>query len=182
MRSDALLSFVPIGGNLSLVAGAGVDIPSSNTIDLLGNGVGVAPSSIIGTATLFGTDMGIGGFRPEINAVIGTALTAVAGSTLNAKLQAAADLGAAGNYQPDTWNTLAETGPMTAANLAANTVFMRFPWLPVFPQTLRPRFLRLLFSPSAGGSFTAGTVACALVTLVRDDQANKQAAKNFSVS
>jgi hypothetical protein len=43
MRSDALLAFVPIGGNLSLVAGAGVDIPSSQTIDLLGVGVGVAP-------------------------------------------------------------------------------------------------------------------------------------------
>jgi hypothetical protein len=114
--------------------------------------------------------------------VIGTALVAVAAATLNAKLQAAADLGAAGNYQPDAWKTLAETGPLTAAQLAANTVFARFPWLPVFPATLRPRFLRLLFSPSAGGSFTAGTVACALVTFVRDDQANKQAAKNFSVS
>lgn len=181
MRSDALLAFVPIGGNLSLVAGAGVDIPS-NVIDLLGKGVGVAPGSIIGNATLFGSDQGIGGFRPEINAVIGTALTAVAASTLTGKLQAAADQGAAGNYQPDTWNTIAQTGAMTAAQLAAGTVFLRFPFLPAFPATLRPRFLRLLFSPSAGGSFSAGTVAAALVTFVRDDQANKLAARNYSVS
>jgi hypothetical protein len=61
-------------------------------------------------------------------------------------------------------------------------VFARFPFLPVFPSTLRPRFLRLLFSPAAATNFTAGTVAAAIVTVVRDDQANKQAAKNFSVS
>jgi hypothetical protein len=103
-------------------------------------------------------------------------------ATLNTALQAAADQGAAGNYQPSTWKTLVETGPLTAAQLAANTVFARFPWLPVFPATLRPRFLRLLFSPAAATNFTAGTVAAALVTVVRDDQANKQAAKNFSVS
>jgi hypothetical protein len=181
MRIESLLSFVPIGAPLSLVGGAGVAIPS-NVIDLLGAGVGVAPPSIIGNAALFGTDLGIGQFRPEINAIIGTALVTANAATLNAALQAAPDTGAAGGYVPGAYQTLVETGPLTAAQLAANTVFARFPFLPVFPATLRPRFLRLLFSPAAATNFTAGTVAAALVTVVRDDQANKQAAKNFSVS
>src|SRR4051812_9184543 len=148
MRVDALLSFVPIGAPLSLVGGAGVAIPS-NVIDLLGAGVGVAPPSIIGNASLFGTDMGIGQFRPEINAIIGTALATANAATLNTALQAAADTGSAGGYLPGAYQTLVETGPLTAAQLAANTVFARFPFLPVFPATLRPRFLRLLFSPAA---------------------------------
>ena len=182
MRSDALLAFVPIGGNLSLVAGAGIAIPSTNVIDLLGAGVGVAPPNIIGNVATFGTDMGIGGFRPEINAVVGTGLVTANAATLNAALQAAPDTGAGGGYLPGAWQTLAETGALTAAQLAANTVFMRFPWLPAFPANLQPRFLRLLFSPLAATNFTAGTVAAALVTFVRDDQANKFAAKNFTVS
>jgi hypothetical protein len=167
---------VPIGGNLAIL---GADVPSTNVIDLLGEGVGVAPSSIFGNPTLFGAPdaMGVGGPRPELNVTLGTAFAG--GTSLNAKLQAAADLGTP-TYQPSTWNTLAETGAILTANLTANTVIMRFPWLPPFPAGLRPRFLRLLFTPS--GTFTAGTIASALVTLVRDDQFNKYAAKNYSVS
>jgi hypothetical protein len=186
MRSDALLAFVPLGSPLSLVGGAGVAIPSPNVIDLLGAGVGVAPPSIIGNAALFGTDMGIGGARPELEVAIGTAVTTGNSATLNVALQAAADQGAAGNYQPGTWQTIVETGGMAVANLTAGQVIARFPWLPVFPSTLRPRFLRLLFSPiksdGTAVNFTAGTIAFALVTTVRDDLANKQAAKNYSVA
>ena len=47
-------------------------------------------------------------------------------------------------------------------------------------QLLRPRFLRLLFTPV--GTFTAGTIASALVTFVRDDQFNKYAAKAYQVA
>jgi hypothetical protein len=184
MRSDALLAFVPIGSPLSLVGGAGVAIPSPNIIDMLGLGVGVAPSSasIIGNATLFGTDMGVGGQRPELNVAIGTALTTSTSATLNVALQAAADQGAAGNYQPSTWNTLVETGYMAVGNLTAGAIVARFPWLPAFPANLRPRYLRLLFSPLAATSFTAGTIASALVTTVRDDMAQKFAAKNYTVA
>lgn len=184
MRSDALLAFVPLGSALSLVGGAGVAIPSTNVIDLLGAGVGVAPSSssIIGNAALFGTDMGVGGMRPELMVSIGTALATSNSATLNVALQAAADQGAAGNYQPSTWNTIVETGPMAVANLTANAIIARFPWLPSFPANLRPRFLRLLFSPAAATNFTAGTIASALVVPCRDDQANRFAAKNYTVA
>lgn len=177
MRSDALLAFVPLGAALSLVSGNNVAV-QSNVIDLLGMGAGQAPTNIIGNATVFGQDPGIGQFRPEIAAAIGTA---VAGSTsINAQLQYAVDSGVGGGYQPGTWNTIAETGAIAIANLTANTVFMRFPFLPAFPAGTIPRFVRLQFTPV--GTTTAGTVAFALVTLIRDDQANKFASKNFTVA
>lgn len=181
MILDSQLNFVPIGGNLSLIAAAGVDIPSTNVIDLLGTGVGTPPAAIIGNASTFGMDPGIGGERVELNCVIGTALVSAGGGTVNTKLQYAADLGSGGNYQPDTWQTVAETGPKTAAELAAQTVFARFPWLPAAPANLRPRFVRLLFSVETA-AVTAGTVAAALVTPTRDDQANKNATNNYKTA
>lgn len=184
MILDALLNFIPIGGNLSLVAGAGISIPSSNVIDLLGLGVGQNPanSAIIGTPAngLFGEDSGLGAIKPQVQVNIGTGLVAVGGSTLNIALQAAPDT--AVTFQPGTWQTLVETGPLTAAQLAANTVCARFDWPPAFPANLQPRYMRLLFSPSAGGSFSAGTVSSAIVTMVRDDFSGKYAARNYSFS
>ena len=182
MRSDALLAFVPIGAPLSIVLNSGQNV-SSGIIDLLGEGVGLAPTNIIGSQTaIFGQAdaMGVGGMRPELNVTVGTAGVG-ATSTLNVALQAAADQGAAGGYQPSTWNTLAETGVIAVANLTANTVIARFPWLPPFPANLRPRYLKLLFSV-ATANMTAGTISSAIVTTVRDDQFNKFAAKNFSVA
>lgn len=180
MITDALVSFVPIGVPKSLVAGAGVSIFSS-VIDLLGQGVGTAPQNIIGNRATFGEDAGIGGKRAQLEVLITTALVAVGGSTLNIAYQAAPDQGAAGGYQPGTWQTLAETGPLTAAQLAAQVKAARFDFMPSFPENLNPRYLRLAFIPSAGGSFSAGAVQ-APVTMVRDDQANRQAAANYSVS
>lgn len=187
MIIDALVSFVPIGGNLSLVAGAGVTIPSQSIIDLLGQGVGTAPANIIGTRTTFGTDQGVGGKRPELNVVVGTAVTAAAGTTLKAALQAAADQGAAGNYQPSTWKDVVSQDNIALADLVAGAVIFRTPFLPTMPPGLMPRYLRLLFSPSINnitpsGNFTAGTIASAVVTMARDDQANKYAGRNFAVA
>lgn len=180
MFSDALLSFVPLGAPLSIVAGAGVSVRST-VIDLLGAGVGVAPPSIIGNATLFGTDMGIGGLRPELLINVGTAFVTANASTLNVALQAAPDTGSGGNYQPGTWQTLGESGALTAAQLTANQTIFRSPWLPVFPPNLRPRYLSLYFQVPSGLNFTAGTIANALNVTVRDDLANKQAAANYTV-
>lgn len=189
MLIDSLLSFIPIGGNLSLVGGAGVDIRSA-VIDLLGPGAGVAPSNIIGNVTLFGAPdaMGVGGLRPELNVSIGRALVSAGGARLNVALQAAPDLGTP-TYQPGTWQTLGESGPITVAQAIANTVVARLPWLPPFPANLRPRFLSLLFSPlptiAAPGTplaFSDGTISSALVVPCRDDQFNRFAAKNYSVA
>lgn len=184
MRTDALLAFIPIGGNLSMVAAAGVDIPSTNTIDLLGLGVGVvAPPgspSIYGNTTVFGQAdaMGVGGIRPELNVTTGTAFTTASAATLNVQLQGAVDDGT-GN--PGTWQTFGESGELTAAQLTASTVIARLPWLPPFPENLRPRFLRLNFAIGAGVDFTAGTIASALVTTVRDDWFQRQGASNYTL-
>jgi hypothetical protein len=187
MITDALVAFLPIGSNLSLVGGVGIEF-TSNVVDLLGAGVGVAPPNIIGTRTTFGTDMGVGSKRPELNVSIGTALVANTASTiLRIALQAAADQGAAGNYQPSTWTDIVSEDGIALSNLTAGAVPFRVPYLPTFPPSLMPRYLRLKFSPQIGGtypsgSFSAGTIASALVTMVRDDMAQKYAAKNFAVA
>lgn len=181
MISDALVAFVPIGSPLSLIGAAGAAIPSG-VIDLLGQGVGTAPQNIIGTRSTFGTDMGIGDRRPEINVAIGTAIIAASSSTLKIALQAAADQGAGGAYQPSTWTDIVSEDGITAANLVAGAVPFRVPFLPTFPPGLMPRYLRLLFSISSLGAFSAGSVASATVTRNRDDQANKYSAKNFTVA
>lgn len=188
MITDQLLNFVPIGGPLSLVGGAGVTIRST-VIDLLGQGVGTPPANIIGNVAIFGAPdaMGVGNQRPELNVTVGTALTGAAGLTLKAALQAAPDLGVGGNYQPGAWVDLGSQDGITLAQGAANTVIMRLPWLPPFPFNLRPRYLSLLFSPVSNGgavpsgNFTAGTISSALVVMSRDDYFIKNAAKNYSV-
>ena len=177
MRSDALLSLVPIGGNLSLVTGGANAVASTNIIDLLGNGVGTAPTSIIGTATVFGTDMGIPSMRPELNIVTGSANWA-GGTSLTVSLQGAVDSGTP-TYQPGTWITFGEVPGITTAELLANTVIGRLPWLPAWPSNVLPRYLRLLFTPV--GTYTTGVIGSAIVTIVRDDQANKYQSKNFVV-
>ena len=182
MLIDNLCSFVPLGAPLSLVAAAGVNIPSSQMYDFAGVGAGVAPPSIWGTPTSYGQAdaMGVGGERPELVVSIGVLPVTGNSATLNAALQAAADNG---SNQPGTWNTIGESGAIGVTNLAAGTVFCRLPWLPPFPANLRPRFLRMLFQVPSATNFTAGTIAWALVVPPggRDDQFNKYVPKNFAV-
>ena len=182
MITDALLNFVPIGSPLAVTSAA---VASPGIIDLSGAGLGVTPPNWWGaptatgqTPTVFGSPdaMGVGGPRPELNITTGTVAWS-GGTSLNVALQGAIDNG---SNQPSTWNTFVESGTILTANLTANTVIFRCPWLPPFPASLRPRFLRLLFTPS--GTFTTGTIASALVTFVRDDEFNKYAAKSFQVA
>lgn len=184
MFLDAQLSFVPVGSPLSIVAGAGIDVPSTNVIDLLGLGAGNPPTNvIIGNVTNFGAPdaMGVGGLRPELLVNVGDAFVTGTSATLNVALQGAPDAGTP-TWQPGTWQTIAETGELTAAQLTAEQTIMRMPWLPPFPANLRPRFLRLLFQVPAATLFTAGTIANAVVVPCRDDQFQKYAAKNYSVA
>lgn len=186
MYTDALLSFVGIGGNQSMVGGAGVSIvmaPGGVALDLLGAGVGVAPPNIFGTSFgTFGTDFGIGVRKPLLAVAVGTAFATGNLATWNIAFQLAADQGAAGGYQPSTWYTADETGAQTVANAPANAIIARFDWPPAFPATLRPRYARLLMQVPAGTNLSAGTIAYALVTLDRDDLSIRNAQKNYSVS
>ena len=196
MRSDAQLAFVPIGGNLSLVGGAGIGIPSTQVIDLLGQGVGTAPQNIIGNTPTtgfnsgnFGTDVGIGRYKAQVAVFLGTTtITTANGATLNIAFQGAEDTGLAGLYQPGAWQTFMDTGYMTAAQLnlllptaAQASPIGRFDFPPAFPSNFSPRYLRLLFQPLTATNFTAGYIAAALVTTVRDDLGQKFAARNFTI-
>ena len=161
-------------------------IPSPGVIDLLGLGVNVPATNIIGNTPStgfnsgrFGADMGIGRYKPMVDVVIGTAVTTADSCTLNVQFQGAED---SGSGVPGTWQTFMETGPMTAAQLTANTVCARFDFPPAFPANFSPRFLRLNFAVPAAELFTAGTISYAIVTTVRDDQANAYAARNYAVS
>lgn len=184
MRIDASIAFVPVGVPQSLVGAAGVSFPSVYTVDLLGSGVGTAPTVIFGTPSVYGSAdaAGVGLKRVEMAVAVGTAFATSNSATLNVQLQGAIDTGSGGGYQPGTWNTFVETGTITAANLTAGSVIMRFPWLPPFPFNLRPRYLRLNFSIPSGTNFTAGTIAYAVPTLGRDDFASAYAARNYVVA
>ena len=176
MITDSLVNFIPLSTPLAITTG---DIPSTNVIDLLGTGAGTAPAGIIGNRTVFGMDVGIGGVRPQLEVLVTTGFTTSDAATLNIEFQAAIDNG---SYQPGSWVTLVETGAIAVANLAAiGTKAARFDFPPAFPESLQPRFLRLLFSVGSGLTFTAGAVL-APVTMVRDDTANRYQPANYSVA
>lgn len=185
MLTDALLNFAPIGSNQSMVGGAGVSIviaPGGVALDLLGAGVGVAPASIIGTASVFGTDFGVGVRKALLACAVGTAFATGNAATWNLALQFAQDTGAVGGYQPGTFHTVIETGAQPVSYATAGALIGRFDWPPQLPANFQPRFARLLMQFPAATNLSAGTIAYALVTMDRDDQANQFAAKNFAVA
>ncbi len=175
MFNDALVNFVPLGSNLPILAAA---VPS-NVFDALGTGVGTAPQVIIGNRTLFGTDLGIGGPKPQLQVNTNVAFATSASATLAIAFQGAPDTGVGGGYVPTTWTTIVDQPGLTIAELAANSVVFRMDWPAALPANLNARFFRLLFTPSA--AYTAGSIGSATVTMGRDDQANKYATKNFTV-
>jgi hypothetical protein len=177
MMIDTLANFVPLGSNLPIL---GVPV-ASNPYDALGVGVGVAPPVIIGNRTLFGTDLGIGGNKPQLEVLTNVAFAGPAGALLAIAFQGAPDTGAAGGYQPGAWTSLLNQDGLTIAELAAQSVVFRMDWPPALPANLNARFFRMLFTPVAASAFTAGSIGAAFVTMGRDDQANKYATKNFTV-
>ena len=182
MMIDSQLAFTSVGSNQTLIGGAGINIPSTNVIDLLGQGSGTAPTNIIGlpSSGLFGTDFGIGSEVEELQVTIGTAPTTSNGALLNVAFQAAPDT--ATTHLPGTWVTLAETGPLALANTGASAIVARFKFPVAVPPGLSPRYVRLLYQPGAAANFTAGTIQSAFITPVRDDFANKWMSSNYVVS
>ena len=192
MFLDALVNFgANTGTPFSLILAAGL-WPLPNVIDLFGNGVGQAPTSIYGRTSNLGPggDMGITSTRPELFIQIGTAAATATGAQLNMALQAAPDPGSAGNYTPaaSAWQTIGESGYMTAAQLTKGLTIFRSPWLPNFPAGLNPRFFRiaaiigtLASGDTAAVSFTAGSISWAGVTQGRDDYAIGFQPKNYAV-
>lgn len=166
MLTDARLVFVPDVAPLSIVAAAGVSVPS-NVLDLMDVGVGLPPPNIIGNASVFQTDLGVGVRHPNIAIAVGVAFTTATGATLNIALQGAPDTGAGGGYQPGTWTTITETGPIPVTSLTAQTALNKMEITPDLAPF--PRFLRLLFQVPAATDFTAGTIAYAKITFFSDN-------------
>lgn len=175
MLIDSLVSFVPIGSPINLSGGTA----ASGVYDLLGLGVGVIPSERIigqnGGTYYFGEDSGIGGNKPQVQVNLGSVAPA-GGTSLNVQFQGAPDTS---NGNPGTWVTYVETGAILLASLTANLIVARFDFPPSFPANAHPRFLRLNFV--IAGTFTAGTISSAIVTMDRDDWASAFQAKNFVV-
>jgi hypothetical protein len=182
MQLDSQLNFVPVGGPpLSFVGALGAGFPAPNVIDILGSGVGTAPQNVIGNRVLFGEDPSIGGIKIQIEAAIGVAAVTITAATLNMQFQGAPDTGVGGGYLPGAWTTYEETGPITAANLVAGQT-IRMDWAAVFPEGQPlPRYIRINFATPAATQFTVGNVSYVITTMVRDDQTNKFAAKNYTV-
>lgn len=178
--TDSPLAFVPIGAPLSLVAAAGVDVVSTNVIDLMGDGVGTTVTNIWGNSTLpFSPDArGVGRPVPLIDILIGTAFVNDTGTpTLTIEYQGAPDDGSGG---AGTYETYRATGALATANLTAGQR-IRMEFVPPFPLNDRPRFLRLNFAIAAGTNYSAGTIAAAVVVTDRDDWFVGQQARNFTV-
>ena len=180
MLLDGSLNFVQPGAPLSLVAAAGVAVPSPNIIDLVGSGAGTPPGNYIGTRSVFGADTGLGDNRLLLACIVGTSFTTGNSATLNVQFQGAVDQGSGGAYQPGSWITLVETGAIAVANLVSGKYIARFDWPPAFPAATLPRFLRLNFAVASATNFTAGTIAFAGPTFIRDDIVF--GAKNFTVA
>lgn len=176
--NDALAGFVYSTSPLSLVAGAGVDVPT-NPIDLMGDGVATTVRNIWGNSTLpFSPDArGVGNPIPQIDIIIGTALATASSATVNVQLQGAEDNGSG---SPGSYQTYRETGPITAAQGTAGQR-IRLDFAPPFPLNDRPRFLRLNFEIPAGTTFTAGTILSAQVVTTRDDWYVGQQSRNYSL-
>lgn len=182
MQLDALVSFLQFGAPpVSAVAAAGATIPIGNVIDLLGNGVGQAPTAIIGNTTLWGADPGIGRVKPEIFANVGTAFATSDSCTAQFSLQYAADTGAAGGYLPGTWYDSSQTQAHAASVMTAGQV-IRMDITPAPPEVPTPRFVQLVMKTPSGEVFTAGTITSAGVTMARDDNTSKNQAANYVVA
>lgn len=184
MLRDALVSFG--GAPYSIVAGAGVATPSS-ILDLLGLGVGVAPVNIIGNATVFGSDPGIGWPRAQGEVIVSTPFTTANAATMNFIYQGAVDSGSGGGYLPGTWQTIAESGYLAVTDLDSvvatdpdGAIAWQFDFEPTHPISFRPRFLRLLAQPLAATNFTAGAIKVP-VTLGLDQLKQKWQARNYVV-
>ena len=181
MLVDSKVGFVIAGSPLSLVAAAGVAIPT-DPYDFLGSGPGTPVNNIHGNATLPGQPdaMAVGPQRPEVVVAIGAAATNGTGTPgLTVQFQVAPD---DGSNNPGTWTTIWQSGEYLVAQLTAGAIIARIPWTPPVPVNIRPRFCRLNFAVSAAEAFGAGTIAYAQVTTVRDDPYQLQASKNYSVS
>ena len=175
MITDQLVNFLPPSSNQAVMNA----VVYSNVVDLLGVGAGITPEQanvIIGsTVSTFGADQGVGIIVPELICAVGTAFAGA--GTLTTTFEGAEDNGSG---SPGAYQVFDQSPAMTIAQLTAASFFYRRKWPIEYPDGFNPRFLRLGFTPSA--TFTAGTIAYAVVTMGPTAQFNKYQGKNFVVA
>lgn len=180
MQSDALLNFVQPGGSATAVGSAGAVVPIGNVIDLLGNGSGSAPTSIIGNVSTFGHDPGIGRVKPVVQIIVGTSFTTANSATAVFALQYAADAGSP-SYVPGTWYISSATEPHAASVMVAGArINMGF--TPAPPEVPRPRFIRLVLIVPSATNFNAGAINFAGPVMVADTLAFRQQPRNYAAA
>lgn len=138
-----------------------VTAASDGVIDLAGVGVGNAAPNFIGTADIFGEDIGIGDgpSPPQLDVTVTEAFDAGGAATLQVQWQASIDDGT-GN--PSSWTTIEETPALALAVLTLGAK-IGFAVPPLPPQLQTARFLRANYVV-ATGPMTAGKVTSAVVT------------------
>lgn len=185
MLDDGLVTFMPFGSPALSLANlaAGSTVAAPVIFDTLGLGVGVAPQGVIGLpGSIYGQDSGVNMRKMFIQAVVGAAFATATAATLSMQFLGAVDTGAAGGYQPGTFQVFDAVDSIAAAALGAGQA-IRMDWPVAAPGAPKPRFFKVQFvvSPAASGIFTAGTIFAITVTPGRADISSlKQANSNFS--
>lgn len=155
-------------------AGITTNTASTNVIDLTGG-----QTLIIGNASAFGEDLGIGDgvAIPKIGVYVGSIGIATTNSaTLNIAFQGNAVASSAADAN---WITYIETGPIAASHLDPYALIAAFDWPKVQVEAAMPRWVRLFYQV-ATGTFTTGTLS-AYVMLQRDDWQTPKYPSNFVV-
>lgn len=189
MKSDLNLIFT--GGNLAAQVPLGVDMPSTGVLDLAAGAMldtstvttYAACPMIIGNATVFGEDLGIGDEKLPLAVFLGGTNWA-GGTSLNIAIQGAVDA-SGGTYPANlsglTWTTYAESGPQLTAQLLANRKFPMPDWPHRAIGAALPRFIRLLYDVT--GTFSGGgSIAFAGFVLQRPDNPVGQYPSGFTVA
>ena len=151
---------------------------STSVIDLAGLGSGTTVSNIIGNATVWGQDIGVGDVpgTPKLYVTVGTALAG--GTSLNVQFQGAPDNGSG---SPGTYVTYAESGTIVTASLTANTVIFKIDVPEIQPEGgPLPRFLRLNYV--VVGTYTSGTIAFAGIIRDRQDWVARYYPSGYAVA
>lgn len=136
---------------------------STNAYDLL-NGLTLASASgayttnaVIGNATVFGEDLGLGRGvgTPQVEVFSGAG-TPAAATSLNISLDGAVDA-ATGNTSGVTYATYIETGAIPLASILASNRLAAFAWPKDRVKAAMPRFISLNYTV-VGSNFTGLTV------------------------